>query len=156
MTGRDTARETTGSPCVALQGDEVQAAARAYSSREQSNSLAGRLYQFHGYRVVDATGESIGLVDWIWPCEPGDPGEFVGVHLRWLRGTARAIPACDLHVDTRTSTIRVATVKDHIKRAPRYAIDRPLTAGERNSIYRHYRLHDDAMQSRAKVRSFST
>ncbi len=103
-------------------------------------ALDGKLYQFHGFRVLDAAGESIGLVDWIWVDDASDQGEFLGVQLRWLRGRARDIPAGDLWIDRPTATIRVAFSKEQIKQSPRYPIDREFTAEQKRRIYSHYRL----------------
>jgi hypothetical protein len=68
----------------------------------------------------------------------GHPACVIGVQLRWLRGTARAVPADGVQIDRQSATIRVAYRKDQIKRSPRFAIDRALTAEQKRSIRSHY------------------
>ncbi len=45
---------------------EMQSGPRqTWASTPTRSALDGKLYQFHSFRVLDAAGESIGLVDWI-------------------------------------------------------------------------------------------
>jgi hypothetical protein len=107
-------------------------------TRQEPLALTGKLYRFHGMPVVDVNGETVGQIDWIWSDDTSGRGTHLGVQLRWLRGTARAVPAGDLLLDPRTSTIQVAYRKDQIKRAPRFAIDRSLSADHQRAISAHY------------------
>jgi hypothetical protein len=102
-------------------------------------SLTGKLYRFHSFRVVDLDDQAVGLVDWIWSDPTTGQGEFLGVQLRWLRGTARAIPAHDVQIDPESSAVRVAYHREQIKRAPRFSIDREISADQKRDIYAHYR-----------------
>jgi hypothetical protein len=124
---------------IANDNDEMTSRAAGWTDTRSPSTLTGKLYQFHGFRVLDADGQSVGIVDWIWSDHAGAPGEFLGVHLRWLRGTARAVPAEGAQLDRRNATIRVAYRKDQIRRAPRFAIDRALNAEQKRSIRSHYR-----------------
>src|SRR5579872_433303 len=89
-----------------------------------TNAFTGKLYRFHGMRVLDLTGRPIGVVDWVWSGESGEQGEFMGVKLQWLRGKARPIPCWGAAVDTDARTVRVRFRKEEIRRVSRRAIDR--------------------------------
>lgn len=108
----------------------------------------GKLYRFHGFRVLDVYGERVGFIDWIWADDTGSVGAFLGVQLRWLRGTARAVPASEAQIDPQTSTVRLAWSKEQIKRAPRFSIDRHLTSDQKRSIRFHFRRETGAVSGR--------
>jgi hypothetical protein len=112
-------------------------------------ALTGKLYQFHSFRVLDADDRPVGIVDWIWSDDAGSAGEFIGVQLRWLRGTARAVPADRVQIDRQSATVRVAYGKDQIRQAPRFAIDRALTVEQKRSIRSHYRPSPSVVPSSA-------
>jgi hypothetical protein len=105
-----------------------------------NNPLASRLYQLHGFQILDAFGKQVGLVDWIWSDQASGLGEFIGVQLQLLRGKARAIPTRAAQVDMKTKTVRVTYRRDEIKRAPRFSIDRVLTDAQKQSIQSFYSL----------------
>jgi hypothetical protein len=109
------------------------------SPTPSGGALAGPLYQFHGFRVLDPDDQPVGIVDWIWSEDGDGRHHFIGVQLRWLRGTARAVPADGVRIDRENSTIRVAYRKEQIKRAPRFAINRVLTAEQGSRVRSHYR-----------------
>jgi len=123
----------------ALDEIEPSAAKQVSAQAPPRTALVGKLYQFHGFRVLDPDDQPVGIVDWLWSNEASGQGDVIGVQLRWLRGTARAVPADGVQIDRQTSTIRVAYTKEQIKRAPRFAIDRALTAEQKRSIRSHYR-----------------
>ncbi|MBV9281436.1 MAG: hypothetical protein JOZ41_15255 [Chloroflexi bacterium] len=118
----------------------AETASRLILQHRRRNPLVGRLYQYHGFRVVDVNGEQVGLVDWIWSDGTTGQGEFLGVQLQWLRGKARAVPALGLRIDRQTSTIRVAYAAEQVKNARRFSIDRPLTVEQKTAIYSHFEL----------------
>jgi hypothetical protein len=130
-----------------------QKAAYPASRNHQINGLAGKMYRFHSFRVLDCNGEDVGLVDWIWSNEARDQGEFIGVQLRWLRGTARAVPANDIRIDLPTSTVRVAYTKEQITSAPRFSIDRDLTAFQKWAAHSHYRSETRRVSNFAAAQS---
>jgi hypothetical protein len=103
-----------------------------------ANTFTGKLYRYHGMCVLDAADREVGIVDWVWSDAPMSHGEFIGVQLQWLRGKARAIPTEGSTVDVETRTVRVPYVKDQIRRAARYAIDRQLSADARRDIWAQY------------------
>ena len=132
------------------EGNQGSASTASYSFRRDNEpgtppalpawvSLTSKLYRFHSFRVVDVDGEAVGLVDWIWPDHMSGQGEFIGVQLRWLRGTARAVPARDVQIDLESSTVRVMYHKEQIKRALRFSIDREIPMDQKCDIYAHYR-----------------
>lgn len=104
----------------------------------QDTLLDDALYQFHGFRVVDANGQSLGLIDWVWADAVSGHGEFIGVRLRWLRGTVLAIPTAGVRIDRQTSTVQVAYIRKQIKQARRCSIDRPLAEAVKCDIRAHY------------------
>jgi hypothetical protein len=110
-------------------------------------SFTSDVYRLHSYRVVDADGKKIGIVDWIWTDQESGNGEFLGVHLRWLRGTTRAIPTLGAEIDHETSTIRVAYAAAQIKQVRRFKIDRALTAREKRRIYLSYELAPSTLRT---------
>jgi hypothetical protein len=103
-----------------------------------------RPYQLHGFRLIDADGSHVGLVDWIWIGDASGAAEFIGTKLLWLRGSARAIPAFAMKIDMPSRTVTVDHKKKQIHRAPRHPIDRELTRVEKRAICRHYRLQSSA------------
>lgn len=107
---------------------------------ESRSSLSGKMYRYHGMTVQDINGETVGQVDWIWHDDVTGQGDLIGVGLRWLRGTARAIPAQDVWIDHSDRTIRVAFSKDQIKSARRLSIGRAPTAREKRAVALQYRM----------------
>ena len=97
-----------------------------------------QLYQVHDFHLVDANDQSVGTVDWIWPDDGRGGEEFLGVHLQWLRGRARAVPAQGARIDVQARTIRVAYPRARIATAPRFAIDRALGASDQEAVLAHY------------------
>jgi hypothetical protein len=97
-----------------------------------------KLYQFHNFQLLDADDKPVGLIDWIWADEAGGEGEFIGVHLNWFHGTARVVPAHTAQIDVQARTIRVSYPQNRIAMARRYAINRPLTAAQKQAIIMHY------------------
>lgn len=116
-------------------------------SRPRGGSFTSEVYRLHSFRVLDADGKKIGIVDWIWTDQETGHGEFLGVRLHWLRGTARAIPSLGAEIDHETSTIQVACRAAQIERSRRYKIDRKLTAREKRRICFHYALEPVALPS---------
>jgi len=104
----------------------------------QDTLLNGALYWLHGFRVLDADGESVGLIDWIWADEVSGHGQFIGVRLRWLRGTALAMPVDGMRIDHHSSTVRVAYTTKQIKQGRRCSIDRALSEAQQCDIRTHY------------------
>lgn len=100
--------------------------------------LDDQLYRLHGFRVLDVDGKSVGQIDWIWADAVSGRGQFIGVRLRWLWGTALAIPVDGMRIDRHTSTVRVAYTKKKIKQAHRCSIDCALTDGQQRDIRAHY------------------
>jgi hypothetical protein len=115
--------------------------------------LTPKLYRYHNYRVLDADDREVGRVDWIWADEASGAGRHIGIRLQWLRGRAQAIPAHGIQVEPHTSTIRVPYLEADIRRAPRYAIDRTLTAWQERAIRAHYGSQSDAGQAEGLSRS---
>jgi hypothetical protein len=107
------------------------------------------MYRFHGFQVLDSAGERVGRVDWIWANPTKDQAEFIGIHLRWLRGKSRAVPAIGAAVDPRTSTVRLAYTRDQIRRARRFAIDRELKVHEKVGILAGFSTRPTALRSLA-------
>lgn len=105
---------------------------------QPDTALDDQLYRFHGWRVLDVDGRSVGLIDWIWADAMSGHGQFVGVRLRWLRGTALAMPIDGMRIDSHTSTVQVAYTRKQIKQARRCSIDRPLAEAEQCDIRVHY------------------
>lgn len=97
-----------------------------------------RPYQFHDFQLVDANDRPIGTVDWIWTDNEQGSAEFLGVHLRWLRGAARAVPAEGARIDVQARTIRVAYTREQIATARRFTIDRALSADDKRAVFAHY------------------
>jgi hypothetical protein len=116
-------------------------------------SFTSDVYRLHSFRVLDAAGKKIGIVDWIWTDPQSGVGEFLGVNLRWLRGTTRAIPTFGAEIDHETATIRVAYTAAQVKRARRFKIDRSLTAREKRRIYFSYQLQPSTLPSLIAERS---
>ena len=94
------------------------------------------LYQFHDFHLVDANDQPIGTVDWIWT-DSEHGGEFFGVHLRWMRGLARAVPTHGARIDIQTRTISVAYPREQITTAQRFPIDRPLSTADKQAVHAH-------------------
>ena len=109
--------------------------------------FASEVYRLHSFQVLDANGEKVGIVDWIWTDPKSGHGEFLGVNLRWLRGTTRAIPTYNAEIDHESATIRVAYTAAQIKRARRFKIDRALTVREKRGIYLRYELEPSTLRS---------
>jgi hypothetical protein len=122
----------------ALDDTMPNAANQEWHSMPSRTALDGRLYQLHGYHVLDTDDQPVGIVDWTWSDETTDGGDVIGIQLRWLRGTARVVPVGGAQIDRQNSAIRVAYRKERIKQAPRCFIDRALTAEQRRSIRSHY------------------
>lgn len=95
----------------------------------------GKLYQYHGMTVLDADGQVAGQIDWIWSDESGT---YLGIGLRWLRGTSHAVPVDDLRIDRVSGTVQVAYTKAQMVHAPRFSITGPLGAKGRAAIRAHY------------------
>ncbi|HEY8685793.1 MAG TPA: PRC-barrel domain-containing protein [Chloroflexota bacterium] len=110
-------------------------------------SFTSEAYRLHSFQVLDANGEKVGIVDWIWTDLQTGRGEFLGVNLRWLRGTTRAIPTFGAEIDHETATIQVAYTAAQIKRARRFKIDRALTVREKRRIYFSYQLEPSALHN---------
>jgi hypothetical protein len=121
--------------------------------QSRGGSFTSEVYRLHSFRVLDAEGKKVGIVDWVWTDQESGHGEFLGVRLHWLRGTARAIPSLGAGIDLETSTIRVAHTAAQIERARRFKIDRKLTAREKRRICLHYALEPAALPSFMPVRS---
>jgi len=115
-------------------------------------ALTGKLCRFHSFRVLDADGQHLGLVDWIWADTANQRGEFIGVHLRWLRGSVLTIPAHGARVDVHSPTIQVVYTTGLVKRAPRFSIDRELTANQKQTILDHYSLQRTAVPGAVQTR----
>ena len=109
-------------------------------------SFTSEVYRLHSFQVLDATGKAVGIVDWIWTDPESGRGEFLGVNLRWLRGTTRAIPTYGAEIDHESATIRVAYTAAQIKRARRFKIDRALTVREKRGIYLRYQLEPSVLR----------
>jgi hypothetical protein len=122
-------------------------------TQPRGGSFTSEVYRLHSFRVLDAHGKKVGIVDWIWTDQESGHGEFLGVGLRWLRGTARAIPALGVEIDRETSTIRVPYTAAQIERARRFKIDRKLAAREKRRICSHYALEPAALSSFMPARS---
>ena len=104
-----------------------------------SPDISVRLYQLHGFRLIDGDGVEVGLVDWIWADEASGAAEFIGTKLRWLRGSARAIPAFAMKIDLSNRTVTVDHQQNQIHAAPRHRIDRELAPIENRAVARHFR-----------------
>ena len=116
-------------------------------------ALTVRVYRLHGFQVLDRDGRKIGIVDWIWTNQDSGHGEFLGVNLRWLRGTARAIPVLGAQIDQDAATIRVNYTVDEIKQARRFKIDRELTARDKRRIRFHYEVQPTVLHGLRAVES---
>lgn len=110
-------------------------------------SFTSEVYRLHSFRVLDAAGKQVGIVDWIWTDEESGQGEFLGVRLHWLRGTARAIPCVGARIDHDRATIQVQYTTAQIERARRFKIDRSLAAREKRRICFHYALEPSTLPS---------
>ena len=119
----------------------------------ERGSFSSEVYRLHSFQVVDANGEKVGIVDWIWTDPESGHGEFLGVNLRWLRGTTRAIPTQGAEVDRESATIRVAYTAAQIKRARRFKIDRALTVREKRSIYLRYEFELSTLRNLIPARN---
>jgi len=97
-----------------------------------------KLYQLHNFQLLDVNGMPVGVIDWIWVDDAGGEGEFIGVHLNWVCGVARAVPAREAQIDVQTRTMRVCYTRTHITTARRFAIHRPLTPDQKRAIVAHY------------------
>jgi hypothetical protein len=115
------------------------------SNRPRGGSFTSEVYRLHSFRVLDADGKKVGIVDWIWTDEESGHGEFLGVRMHWLRGMARAIPCLGATIDRETKTMRVAYTAAQIACARRFKIDRRLTAHEKTDICIHYVLEPATM-----------
>lgn len=111
----------------------------ASSLGKDSARVAPKPYQLHGLRLLDADGRKVGYVDWFWTDDGSIGSGYVGVRLRWLRGTAIAVPALGMHADSTSSTVRVAYKREQIVRAGRFSVTRALGEAEKRSIHAHYR-----------------
>jgi hypothetical protein len=117
---------------------------RPYSSIVHVAALTPRLYRFHDFDVLDVHGRKVGVVDWIWADEETGVGRYIGIRLQWLRGRALAIPARGMHIDPHASTVCLPYAAAVVRRAPRFAIDRSLTAQQEDAIVAHYASHPAA------------
>ena len=124
-----------------------------HTKTRKRGSFSSDVYRLHSYGVLDANGEKVGIVDWIWTDPESGHGEFLGVNLRWLRGTTRAIPTNGAEIDHMTATIRVAYTAAQIKRARRFKIDRALTAREKRSIYLRYEFEHSTLHNLIPTRN---
>jgi hypothetical protein len=113
------------------------------------SALTGKLYRFHGFRVQDVDDQLVGLVDWIWANSAKDQAEFIGTHLRWLRGRARAVPALGATVNLHTRTVYLSYSVRQINSARRFKIDRELDVHEKVGILAHFRTRPNALGSLA-------
>lgn len=118
--------------------EQLQTPRRADSTPDAEGMFSDALYRYHGFRVLDARGETVGTIDWIWANDATGAGEYVGLHLQWLRGKARAVPVAGAAIDTDTATIRLVVTRQQISNARRFHIDRSLTAGDRIAIAAHF------------------
>lgn len=118
-------------------------------------SFNSDVYRLHSFRVLDAEGKKVGIVDWIWTDQESGLGEFLGVNLHWLRGTTRPIPTLGAEIDHETRTIRVAYPAAQIKRARRFKIDRELTAREKRRICFSYELEPSTLHRLTSVRNLA-
>jgi hypothetical protein len=114
------------------------------------NVFTGRVYRLHGYKVLDVHGQKAGSVSWLWAGDD-DQDAFIGVHLQWLRGKARAIPVSSIQFDERTSTVRVPYPRNQIVRGRRHKIDRVLTPDQKRAIWSHYALTPTSVLRREHV-----
>jgi hypothetical protein len=119
---------------------EVLESPNAFPSRKTSvQRLECRPYQLHGFTLIDRHGSIVGLVDWTWTVDSSASIELIGTKLRWLRGSARAVPAFGMKIDFPRRRITVDQERDEILAAPRFPINRPLTPLEKRAAARHYR-----------------
>lgn len=123
------------------------------SKRVRAGSFTADVYRLHGFRILDSEGKTVNRVDWIWKDEESGQGEFLGVHLHWLRGRARALPSLGAEIDPQTSTIRVPYTAAQIERARRFKIDRALTAREKRRICFHYAVEPSRLPSLGPAQS---
>ncbi len=121
--------------------------AMPHTKTPKRGSFTSEVYRLHSFQVLDANGEKVGIVDWIWTDPESSRGEFLGVNLRWLRGTTRAIPTHGAEIEHERATIRVAYTAAQIKRARRFKIDRALTVREKRSIYLRYELEPSTLRN---------
>ena len=135
--------------------DEVTTQLRLmpHTGAPKRGSFTSEVYRLHSFQVLDANGAKVGIVDWIWTDPESGHGEFLGVNLRWLRGTTRAIPTCGAEIDHESATIRVAYTAAQIKRARRFKIDRALTVREKRGIYLRYELEPSTLRSLIPTRN---
>src|SRR5436305_2015512 len=112
----------------------IEATPESASVMHRPTGLMGELYRFHGFQVLDCTGKTVGQVDWVWPSDAGDEGQYIGIRVRWLSGRAQVVPARSVRVDAPSGTLHIAYAKDQTDWAPRCSIDRPLTADQKRAV----------------------
>src|SRR5436309_753877 len=93
------------------------------------------LEQLIGYDLLDAAGTRIGRVDGVWVDDATDQLEFVGVETGDL-DRAHVVPATQAEIGA--STIQVPFTAEQISDAPRFSIERELTALNEGAIYSHF------------------
>ena len=89
-----------------------------------------------GRKVVDNRGDTIGTLDALWTDETSGKVEFLGVKAGWLLGKTHVVPARG--VEVHDDHVRVPYDTQHVKDAPSYPAEEPLSEAQEDEVLQYY------------------
>ena len=95
--------------------------------------------KYEDYKVYDNQGEKIGKVDDLFVDET-DREEYIGVKMGFLGLKSTLIPMDIVRVNEDERSIEVSESKDHVKDAPSFDDDEPITPEYEERIRSHFGL----------------
>jgi hypothetical protein len=106
------------------------------TSDERSRELEEK---YEGYKVYDRDGEEIGTVDDVFVGEIGCE-EYICVKMGFFELRSTLIPMEVVRANERERAMVVAESKEHVKDAPTYDDDDPITSEFEGGVRRHFGL----------------
>lgn len=102
---------------------------------EPADQFRGR-EEYHGWPVLDASGDRAGRVDEIYEDRSGRP-RYIGMKAGLFGGSQTLLPADLVTIDEEAQEIRTEWPKERIKGAPRYDGDEPISPELQRMVYEH-------------------
>ncbi len=93
--------------------------------------------QLTGCKVIDESGDSIGIVEGIWMDWSTRRVEFVGVKSSWSSGRVHVVPAGDAEIIQEGNLIRIRYPLALIKESPTFSPGAELAQIEKEEINEH-------------------
>src|SRR5271165_1979967 len=90
-----------------------------------------------GCKVIDLSGESIGIVDGLWMDSSTRRVEFVGVKNTWPPGNVHVVPAGDAEILEEGNLVRIRYPARLVKEAPTFPAGTELGQLEKEVINGH-------------------